>query len=199
MRFLSWLLFWLIYPAANAGKLHGTANAVEHYVQTTGRDGVQRCNRSVTVSAGPVAAGGWGWGEATDEPSSQRADAPGTAREDARPTNVPCASRWQRAAAGLKAFGVRPSRAQRFAPTTWSWSCEDSLLWRTLLWPGRPHSAVWQRETAWRSYDAESGTVSDKLGFCQRALNHLESLSALSPETQDLTKRLYEFVRSNNP
>ena len=49
------------------------------------------------------------------------------------------------------------------------------------------------------SYAAESGTVSDKLGFCQRALKHLTTFSDLSTEAQELTKRVYAFIRINNP
>ena len=47
-------------------------------------------------------------------------------------------------------------------------------------------------------YSAESGTVSDKLGFCQRALHHLEKFSDLSPQAKEITKRIYEFIREHN-
>ena len=49
------------------------------------------------------------------------------------------------------------------------------------------------------SYAAESGTVSDKLGFCQKALKHLTKFSDLSGEAQTLTKRIYNFISQNNP
>jgi hypothetical protein len=48
------------------------------------------------------------------------------------------------------------------------------------------------------SYASESGTVSDKLGFCQKALSHLSKFSELSEEAKTLAKKLYDFIKKMN-
>lgn len=48
------------------------------------------------------------------------------------------------------------------------------------------------------SYASDSGTVSDKLGFCHKALSHMNNFSELSDEAQTLTTKLYEFIKAMN-
>lgn len=48
------------------------------------------------------------------------------------------------------------------------------------------------------SYKAKSGTISDKITFCQRALESIKSFSDLSDEAKSISKRLYDFVASRN-
>ena len=49
-----------------------------------------------------------------------------------------------------------------------------------------------------RSYRGKSGTIKDKVNFAKRAVAHIESVKDLSEEALDLTKKLYNFIRSNN-
>lgn len=49
------------------------------------------------------------------------------------------------------------------------------------------------------SYKAESGTVSEKLSFCKKAISHIKSKEDLSYGAIDLCKRIYEFIKNNNP
>ena len=48
------------------------------------------------------------------------------------------------------------------------------------------------------AYASRSGTVSDKLGFCQRSVRHLKSFAELSGEAKELTQRIYEFIGTHN-
>jgi hypothetical protein len=48
------------------------------------------------------------------------------------------------------------------------------------------------------SYQAASGTISDKVGFCERAIRHLNRWEDLSADAQQLTEKIYEFILSNN-
>jgi AAA domain, putative AbiEii toxin, Type IV TA system len=49
------------------------------------------------------------------------------------------------------------------------------------------------------SYQTKSGTISDKITFCQKALENINQFEDLSPEAQTLTKKVYEFIQSMNP
>jgi hypothetical protein len=49
------------------------------------------------------------------------------------------------------------------------------------------------------SYAEDSGTVTDKVLFCDRALAQLTTVEQLSPDAEVLAKRVYEFVVSQNP
>lgn len=48
------------------------------------------------------------------------------------------------------------------------------------------------------SYSSASGAVSDKIGFCKKAISEITNFEDLSKEAQDLTKSLYKFIVSNN-
>lgn len=50
------------------------------------------------------------------------------------------------------------------------------------------------------SYKADSGTITDKLGFCTKALAHLKNLTfeQLNPTIQAEIKKLYEFILVQN-
>lgn len=48
------------------------------------------------------------------------------------------------------------------------------------------------------SYKAESGTISDKLTFCDRAIANTQSFADMSDEAQQLIKRVYEFICGSN-
>jgi predicted ATP-dependent endonuclease of OLD family len=48
------------------------------------------------------------------------------------------------------------------------------------------------------SYSSDSGTVSDKVGFCKKAISHIDSIEDLSEETVLLCRKIYEFINSNN-
>lgn len=54
------------------------------------------------------------------------------------------------------------------------------------------------KSTRTGKYAAESGTVSKKSAFCEKALSHIKDFDALSPEAKKLTKLIYEFIRTNN-
>jgi hypothetical protein len=49
------------------------------------------------------------------------------------------------------------------------------------------------------SYQKESGTISDKITFCQRALENIKRYEDLSLEAQALTEKIYKFIQSMNP
>jgi hypothetical protein len=46
------------------------------------------------------------------------------------------------------------------------------------------------------SYAGDSGTVSDKVKFCERAIDAMKEFRVLSPAAQDLTQKVYDFIRS---
>jgi hypothetical protein len=48
------------------------------------------------------------------------------------------------------------------------------------------------------SYRVESGTISDKITFCQKALENISKFEDLSPQAQALTKDIYKFIQSMN-
>lgn len=47
-------------------------------------------------------------------------------------------------------------------------------------------------------YAEKSGTLKNKVDFCSRALNHMKVFSELSPNAQDITTRIYNFIKSQN-
>lgn len=49
-----------------------------------------------------------------------------------------------------------------------------------------------------RSYKADSGTVKDKVSFAKAAVGSLSSFDDLSPEAQELTKKVYDFIIAQN-
>jgi hypothetical protein len=48
------------------------------------------------------------------------------------------------------------------------------------------------------SYAAESGTITDKIGFCKKALHHMSLFNDLSPEAKALAESIYKFIEMNN-
>ena len=47
-------------------------------------------------------------------------------------------------------------------------------------------------------YDEPSGTVTDKVRFCKRALSHLKSYDQMTQEAKDECEAIYRFVKSRN-
>jgi hypothetical protein len=45
---------------------------------------------------------------------------------------------------------------------------------------------------------ADSGTISDKLGFSEKARKHTEKWEDLSRETKDICGKIYQFIKNNN-
>ena len=48
------------------------------------------------------------------------------------------------------------------------------------------------------SYAGDSGAVSVKTDFCQKAIAHLRDFADLSPEAQELIQKLHAFIQQNN-
>jgi predicted ATP-dependent endonuclease of OLD family len=48
------------------------------------------------------------------------------------------------------------------------------------------------------SYSTGSGTITQKLSFCEKALKYIEKFEDLSDEAKRLTKLIYEFIKENN-
>jgi hypothetical protein len=48
------------------------------------------------------------------------------------------------------------------------------------------------------SYFTESGTLSDKLTFCHKALVHIHTFDGLSEPAKQITTKLYEFIKQQN-
>lgn len=48
------------------------------------------------------------------------------------------------------------------------------------------------------SYSTGSGTITQKLSFCEKALKYIEKFEDLSDEAKRLTKIIYEFIKENN-
>lgn len=49
------------------------------------------------------------------------------------------------------------------------------------------------------SYMEQSGTVTQKVKFCERALSHVSSFDDLTNEAKALAAKVYEFIKANNP
>ena len=48
-------------------------------------------------------------------------------------------------------------------------------------------------------YQQESGTITDKIGFCRKALKKIEKWDELSSEAKQITEKIYTFIELNNP
>jgi hypothetical protein len=49
-----------------------------------------------------------------------------------------------------------------------------------------------------RSYAAESGTFSNKLDFCKKAIKYTKDWDDLSNETKAICKKIFQFISENN-
>ncbi len=54
------------------------------------------------------------------------------------------------------------------------------------------------KKTREGSYSTESGTISQKGKFCEKAIKHIATFEDLSKQAQELTKLIYEFIKENN-
>lgn len=48
------------------------------------------------------------------------------------------------------------------------------------------------------SYGADSGTITNKLDFCKKAIDHITTYDQLSEEAQKLSQVLYDFIKAHN-
>jgi hypothetical protein len=48
------------------------------------------------------------------------------------------------------------------------------------------------------SYGDKSGTINNKVNFCEKALNHMNSIEDMSEEAVELARKVYEFIKNNN-
>lgn len=48
------------------------------------------------------------------------------------------------------------------------------------------------------SYMTESGTITDKVNFCHKAIEEIKSFGDISPEGKELTKKIYSFIQKHN-
>lgn len=48
------------------------------------------------------------------------------------------------------------------------------------------------------NYSSSSGTVTDKLVFCKKAISKIESIDELSSEAKALCEKIYQFIKSNS-
>lgn len=49
------------------------------------------------------------------------------------------------------------------------------------------------------SYKEDSGTISNKGGFCEKAVKNIKQWDDLSDEAKKITEKLYQFIEDNNP
>jgi len=63
---------------------------------------------------------------------------------------------------------------------------------------GRFIEKVIENKSRQGSYSSTSGAVSDKVGFCKRAIAEMKSFEDLSEEAKKLSIELYEFIATNN-
>lgn len=49
-----------------------------------------------------------------------------------------------------------------------------------------------------KKYSEKSGTVRDKLGFCQTAIGLLNDYNMLSEEAKELVEKIVNFIKENN-
>ncbi|MCQ1536678.1 ATP-binding protein [Methanosarcina sp. KYL-1] len=49
-----------------------------------------------------------------------------------------------------------------------------------------------------RKYQADSGTIHDKINFCKKALEHIQQWDDLSEEAKEISKKMHEFISENN-
>lgn len=55
-----------------------------------------------------------------------------------------------------------------------------------------------QKPTRKGGYKTESGTIKDKVGFCNQAIEAITNYDQLSDEAKRLAERLFNFIRANN-
>jgi hypothetical protein len=55
------------------------------------------------------------------------------------------------------------------------------------------------KKTRAGTYAEKSGTISQKIDFCVKALSKIKSFDDMSSEAQELTKLIYEFIKKLNP
>jgi len=48
------------------------------------------------------------------------------------------------------------------------------------------------------SYQIESGTISDKVVFCRKAIDFIQKFDDLTPEAKVLTEKIYQFIKDKN-
>jgi ArsR family metal-binding transcriptional regulator len=48
------------------------------------------------------------------------------------------------------------------------------------------------------SYQTKSGTVSDKVSFCEKAIATMEKYEDLCEEAKEIARKLYDFIAANN-
>ncbi|MGH0800789.1 AAA family ATPase [Bacillus cereus] len=48
------------------------------------------------------------------------------------------------------------------------------------------------------AYGSKSGTISDKLLFCKKAISNIKSIEDLSPEAKKLCEKIFQFIKNNN-
>jgi predicted ATP-dependent endonuclease of OLD family len=48
------------------------------------------------------------------------------------------------------------------------------------------------------TYKTESGTISDKVGFCKKAIIHIKRWDDLSDESKKICVKMYDFIKQNN-
>lgn len=72
----------------------------------------------------------------------------------------------------------------------WSWD----------FYRDRPIGAFIDKNTTSlsRVYQADSGTINEKLKFAKRAVSHIKSIGDLSKEAKELCERLYSFIKKQN-
>ena len=49
-----------------------------------------------------------------------------------------------------------------------------------------------------KSYMAKSGTIKDKIGFLNKAVTYIQKWDDLSPEAQEITEKVYNFIKEHN-
>lgn len=54
------------------------------------------------------------------------------------------------------------------------------------------------KETKIKKYSNTSGSIKDKLKFCQAAIENMKSFNELSNEAQELTVKIFNFIKINN-
>ena len=47
-------------------------------------------------------------------------------------------------------------------------------------------------------FSEESGTITEKGKFCDKAISHIKSFNDLTQEAGDLTKKIYAFIKTHN-
>lgn len=53
-------------------------------------------------------------------------------------------------------------------------------------------------ENLGRSFQSKSGTINDKVNFCRKAIEHLNSFDDMTKEAKELAHKIYNYIESNN-